>query len=1208
MFKKFLFIFLSFLVLLLLLLFLLVLNINYLLNNLKTKTKLLDFLKENYHIELKYEKININLLKKSASVKNLFFKSSRYEIFLPEGKFIFSLYKFLKFNFIPEKLRIKNGYLKIYRGKRYFKHKNFIHIISNFSPIYLDVSNTTLNYETSVGWINLKDLNLKLKIDKHQALYEATSKGNFFQKVVLKGRFDYKNLFSENFFTVNNLDLSYFKKIANYGVLKTSIDVKSEIVLEKNTLNIAFVFHHPYLYLKKIPSERLLKGYLEGLLVYNKSQLKISLDHLIIDYPKIKGSLNLIKNKEGYHLVLNAKELNFSDIKHILTKVFPENKKLKKFFAILNKGNFYNITLKTTGKSLKDVFRIENLSLRASLNRGKVKIAKLPFDFKNIQGDLIFKNKTLFFKGNATINKNTTLEVKKLDLDFKKKPLKLFIEGNFNSSAKEFINIVTQFLKKPKYFKEYKFKGNLKGNIILTGKIPKMRGKIKVYPENVTVKVPYYKNLIFVKDGVLSYDFNKLSAKNLKISTDEVKIESLKYVFNLKTFDLSLIAKNIHFSQSFIKEIGHRSKKIKDLINKYHIAFNRANIEYLKYRDNLSYLKESKNLQKNYFYKNIVAKGDITDLTFNFPYKKENFNLSTEKLSFIYQNGKLSINKTLINLENSVFEVEGKISLKKAIIQGKGRIEKGFKNKLEKLFPAIRKISINTPIEFNQFKLIYENGTYYYSGNHSIEGFNILVNLDKSKKHLKLNLVFLNKDSDFRIQFKKISSQGNLRIKGRLDLKYLSKIFTLKNSSFSGKLEASLNLNVPKKLEIKNFSDLANFYLNFKTFLHNNYLKLSNFKYFSKGTPIFSLNLEGNFTDEKLKISKFTFKWDSHQIKGLFEVKKNKNYLYLNGNIIGKKVDFRKFIKKKKKSKKSKELKDIFSIFDNIPLVANLRFQIDELILPTSHRLQKINGEISFDNINKLFIVKLPEFHFCDLSLQAMYKKTSDAQYTLVKILPSKGDFLDLFSCLYPKEMPEVIIEGPYTLKGYFYAEGNRKSFIKKGVGAFEVHSHHGYIYRAPLLARIFAYLSPIDLFRGKVPNLENKLLEYEELDIKAVIDDTTLKIDDGFLSAIGFRLFSEGNINLSNKKINLTFYISPFKTVDVVIEKIPYLGKLILGKTRMLIYLPLEVTGTYKKYKIIPLHPSSVGKGVFDFIFRIFGIPEEFYKETTHINKESKE
>lgn len=164
--------------------------------------------------------------------------------------------------------------------------------------------------------------------------------------------------------------------------------------------------------------------------------------------------------------------------------------------------------------------------------------------------------------------------------------------------------------------------------------------------------------------------------------------------------------------------------------------------------------------------------------------------------------------------------------------------------------------------------------------------------------------------------------------------------------------------------------------------------------------------------------------------------------------------------------------------------------------------------------------------------------------------------------------------------------------------GEIEIASDKGYLYRAPLIVRLLGFLSPIDLFRGKIPNLENNLLPYDELLFKSEFGDSALSTDSLYLSAPGFRLFGSGPISLKDKKIGLTFLVSPFKTLDIIIEHIPYLNKILLGKEKMFIYLPLEMIGTYDNPIIIPLHPASVGKGLFRFIFKFFGISEEFYKE----------
>ncbi len=1195
MFKKFIFIFFGFVFFLILSFFLIILNLNYLLNNSQIKSKLSNFLKENYKIELNYDEIEVKILQKKASIKNLSFKSSQYELFLPKGNFIFSLPKILKFNFIPKEIDTKNAYLKIYKSKKPFRLKDLIKTFSKLYPLYLNANNITLDYEIPSGWIKFKDLNLKLRVDRYQALYELDSKADLFESASFKGRFNYRNLFSENSLEIKNLNLSNLKKLAEYGILEISLDIKSEVVFEKDTLNVAFVISNPYIFLKRAPSEKLLGGYIEGLVISNKAQTKISLNPLIINYLKINGSFELVKDKEGYKVLVDAEELNFSDIENLLLKIFPENKDVKKFLTILKGGEFYHIKIETSGKNIEDIFQIKNLTLKANFDKGKIKISELPFDFEDIQGEVSLEKGILNFKGNTLINKNVSLKINALNLDFNKKNPDLLVEGNFYSSAKDFIDILSLFMKNPEYFKEYEFNGKLEGVIKLKGEITNIKGEIDLLLNNLLVKIPHYEKEILIKKGNLVYDFNKIFAKKIYLSSKDVYIKDLTGELSLKNLDIDMLAKEIWISQEFVEELSKKNGKIKELISEYNVSFEGIYLDYLKYKDNLNFLKNKDSSEMDFLNKDIIAKGNVKSIFFQVPYKEEIFDLKTENLPFQYERGELTFDDTLVEVKDSFFKIKGKINNKRIIVEGSGELNKDLKNKIEKLSNVFSEISIKTPVRFKNIKVIYDNGTFSYLGDHEISGHNLSLDLNHKKDYLNLNTLFLNQTSNFKIQVKRQSNQTDLKAEGKLELKDLSEIFDLKKHSFSGKLEISLNLNISNNLETKNIKSLFDFYLTSHLISQDSYLKLDNLIYFYNSTPIFSVNFLGNFTEERLKISNFALKWDSHQIKGDFTVNKKKNYLYLSGNLFGKDADLKKLIKKEKPSEKTK---DIFQILDEIPLVVNISIHVDNLILPTSHQFENINGELIFDNRNKLLMVEIPNFHFCGLNGQAIYERTPNSQYTFVEVFPSKGDFLDLFSCLYPEEMPEAILEGPYKLKGYFYAEGDKEKLIKRGEGVLEITSNKGYIYRAPVLAKVLAFLSPIDLFRGKVTNLENNLLEYEELNINTTVDNSTLKLNNGFLSAIGFRLFGEGNVDLSKENLNLTFYVSPFKTIDIIIEKIPYLGKLILGKPRMLVYLPLQVTGPYRNYNIFPLHPSSIGKGIFDFIFRIFGIPEEFFQK----------
>jgi hypothetical protein len=124
--------------------------------------------------------------------------------------------------------------------------------------------------------------------------------------------------------------------------------------------------------------------------------------------------------------------------------------------------------------------------------------------------------------------------------------------------------------------------------------------------------------------------------------------------------------------------------------------------------------------------------------------------------------------------------------------------------------------------------------------------------------------------------------------------------------------------------------------------------------------------------------------------------------------------------------------------------------------------------------------------------------------------------------------MPKTIFEAPFEMQGFFYTDGE-KGLFENSYGKVEALSNKGYVYRAPLLARVLGFLSPIDLFRGKVPNLENNLLPYDDLNLLGEFRNTSFQLDTFFLSAPGFRLFGNGALSFKDKKIGLTFLVSPF-------------------------------------------------------------------------------
>lgn len=77
--------------------------------------------------------------------------------------------------------------------------------------------------------------------------------------------------------------------------------------------------------------------------------------------------------------------------------------------------------------------------------------------------------------------------------------------------------------------------------------------------------------------------------------------------------------------------------------------------------------------------------------------------------------------------------------------------------------------------------------------------------------------------------------------------------------------------------------------------------------------------------------------------------------------------------------------------------------------------------------------------------------------------------------------------------------------------------------------------------------------------------------------------------LDIPEKEIDLVVLVTPLKTIDSIIERIPIVGH-ILGKNFMAI--PVRVKGYLPNPAVTPLSPSAVGKGLTGILERALKLP----------------
>ena len=206
-----------------------------------------------------------------------------------------------------------------------------------------------------------------------------------------------------------------------------------------------------------------------------------------------------------------------------------------------------------------------------------------------------------------------------------------------------------------------------------------------------------------------------------------------------------------------------------------------------------------------------------------------------------------------------------------------------------------------------------------------------------------------------------------------------------------------------------------------------------------------------------------------------------------------------------------------------------------------------------------------------------------------LKVKARRRDFDSAVSCLFGKEH---LVRGTFSLKGYLKGLGEEDPLAEDSRGEFRFKAKDGRVYRLTLLSKIFAILNVTEIFRGKLPDLAKEGFAYRNMEMKARFKNGVLLIDEGFIDGSSMRIFADGKIDFVKNRMNLTVLVAPFKTLDTLLSRVPVLGRILTGKSKTLVSIPVKVTGKLEDPTVVPLSPTAVGSGILGIMKRTLEAP----------------
>ena len=640
---------------------------------------------------------------------------------------------------------------------------------------------------------------------------------------------------------------------------------------------------------------------------------------------------------------------------------------------------------------------------------------------------------------------------------------------------------------------------------------------LNLFVETTNPKLKYKNLLIPISKAKVYLDFSNLIVSNVKIekvnlSSEEISIEQLKkIIIKIKPSNLNSL-----------------------IINKIKSGKLITNLEL--------YLKD------NFEIDNFIIKGEVKDMKAKI---SENFSLTTTSFSFfgdtsdiLIKNVNTKMDGLMIKDGNFKIKNDKEINIKSDFTTKIDINQKNITNYLS-ILKKVEFINDETKIkgEINNFLDVTFDKTlkinnYIYSNKGKIDKSYFKLNKTIGSSFLKKNIDNLHlKNSNIVFRYA-LDKKNYVNIEGQYSIdekKYQS--YSLKNNFLKDISKTILDFEISQKLNIdfinyqKDEGKIAKIYIDLSR--KKNLLDLKDFKY-SENKNFISI--------ENLKLDK----------KGLVSVKKIKVKTFKRNDLqndftldFGKKIEIlgtkydaknlNKFINQKSQNDLLKKVnKDIEIDLKHIDTPLSKKLKNFRLIGALERgKFIKISSKGDFGN-NK----------FLDISMKSDKNNTKK--------------FLEVYS-----DLPQPLLSEYSFFKGLTGGVLNFSSIIENDINSSILIIENFKVVNAPGVVKL---LSLAD-FGGLADLAEGEGLSFEKLEIKMTTDKGFLKLNELYAVGPSISVLMEG-YKEENGLTSLRGTLVPAKNLNVILSKIPVIGKIII--------------------------PKDIGEGLFGVSFKIKGMPNK--------------
>jgi hypothetical protein len=270
---------------------------------------------------------------------------------------------------------------------------------------------------------------------------------------------------------------------------------------------------------------------------------------------------------------------------------------------------------------------------------------------------------------------------------------------------------------------------------------------------------------------------------------------------------------------------------------------------------------------------------------------------------------------------------------------------------------------------------------------------------------------------------------------------------------------------------------------------------------------------------------------------------------------------------------------------DSRPVRGHLNLRLERLVIDPVH-LYPVYADVQLAAEGTR--IEIERAGFCGMTFigrMAFDGPMVDAYLVpVVDVMPLDG----VVACLSEEKS---LFSGSFNLDGHLSFTALREDIVRELNGRLTFVAEDGTIRQSILFARLFSLLNLTEIYRGKLPDFSSQGLDYRRSTAILEVREGKILINDWSINGPTLWMGSRGQIDIASQEIDFTIMVSPFKTIDRIINSIPGLRWILGGR---LVAIPMKATGNLEDPQITALSPSAVGTSILEMIERTLLLPIE--------------